>query len=60
MLIILVSLSLKIPKLLFLSQFLRNKRHTLLILDTKMYLHPQKYGPCTCKSVDVDADADTD
>ena len=25
-----------------------------------MYLHPQKYGPSTCKSVDVEADVDTD
>ena len=29
-----------------------------------MYLHPQKYGPSTCKSAgavaDVDVDADTD
>ena len=25
-----------------------------------MYLHPQKYGPSTCKSADADADADAD
>ena len=25
-----------------------------------MYLHPQKYNPCTCKSADANANADAD
>ena len=25
-----------------------------------MYLHPQKYGPSTCKSADADDDTDVD
>ena len=40
--------------------FLSNKKHTLLLWDTKINLHPQKYGPSICKSADADACADED